>query len=224
MGGEGLFKVGTIGTVGQWTRFGLRDTFGHTGRTPGKWGEEDREFGIWNLQDAQKINVQGNIVRELYSEWQHSCISWIWMERLCTINQNFARKFANKIDTAATFDICRDLCCFIRLTNRFAVIYFKLPPSANKGVESCWAGVWDICLNWRNKMILNGAKIRNEKREIRRIKIVPNKIPLLMLRHPLKARGTGGQQLLSSFSHYLAHADYQQNWGLSKFTALYTGP
>ena len=38
------------------------------------------------------------------------------------------------------------------------MIYFKLPPSANKGVESCWAGVWDICLNWRNKMILNGAK------------------------------------------------------------------
>ena len=39
----------------------------------------------------------------------------------------------------------------------------KLPPSANK--ESCWAGVWDICLNWRNKMIWNGAKyeMKNKK-------------------------------------------------------------
>ena len=40
----------------------------------------------------------------------------------------------------------------------------------------------------------------------------------------VETQAAGGEQLLSSFSQYLAHADYQQNWGLSKFTALYTGP
>ena len=57
--------------------------------------------------------------------------------KLCKKNTQNSKKNLNKVDTVATFDICRDLCCFIRLTNRFAVIYFKLPPSANKGVESC---------------------------------------------------------------------------------------
>ena len=40
-------------------------------------------------------------------------------------------------------------------------------------------------------MNLDRSQIRNEKEEIRRIKIVPNKIPLLMLSHPLKEGGWG---------------------------------
>ena len=146
-------------------------------------------------------------------------------------NQNLARKIhkianknLNKVDTAATFDICRDLCCFIRLTNRFAVIYFKLPPSANKGVESCWAGVWDICLNWRNKMISIRAKYEMKNWKSDELRLYQIRSPCWCWDIHLRPGGTGGQQLLSSFSHYLAHADYQQNWGLSKFTALYTGP
>ena len=113
------------------------------------------------------------------------------------------------------FYICSDLSSVMRLVNKFVVIYFKLLPSANKSVGTCWAGVWNICLSWGNKMLLNGAKYETKTSDESR----PSQT-----RFPRWCWDTaaGGEQLLSSFSQYLAHADYQQNWGSSQNLQLYT--
>ena len=146
-------------------------------------------LSIGNLQnDASEIYAEGS------NQAEKSYISPIWIEIFGTMNQIAERNFQTRKQKypkiAANLIQPTFAVIYVVLSvswNAFAVIYFKLSGTANKGRETCWAGDSDICLDWRHKMRVNGARFRMT---LDRIKISPNKIPLLMLRQPLK-RGAG---------------------------------
>ena len=123
MGGS-LFKVGTIGTPLDSGHALDTGTLLDTRRTPSKWGGEDQEFSrIYRM--PKRLMLKDPLTRK-------QCLQTISLNK--TLARNLHRA---KVDTAGIFYICRDLSSVIRLVNKFVVIYFKLLPSANKGVETC---------------------------------------------------------------------------------------